>query len=259
MATHKQLARAHGEDYIALDRGGVAGVRAALHRSRHRAVPALARRGAPRGGRAGARDRPRRQGRVHHRVLRGAPAGPPRRAAPRDGVLPVQQRRRRRAARAGGARHRARRRRRLRRPPRQRHRGHLRGRRARADGLDVPAPAVPVLGHRERRVQHGQRPARRRQRQRRASAPRSPTAGCRRSKRTARRSSTSRPASTRIARIRSPACKLTEADYAWVTRELIGVARRHSNGRIVSALEGGYALSALGRSVAEHVRELLAA
>jgi acetoin utilization deacetylase AcuC-like enzyme len=53
--------------------------------------------------------------------------------------------------------------------------------------------------------------------------------------------------------------KLTEADYAWVTRELIGVARRHSNGRIVSALEGGYALSALGRSVAEHVRELLAA
>jgi acetoin utilization deacetylase AcuC-like enzyme len=53
--------------------------------------------------------------------------------------------------------------------------------------------------------------------------------------------------------------KLTEADYAWVTRELIAVARRHSNGRIVSALEGGYALSALGRSVAEHVRELLAA
>jgi acetoin utilization deacetylase AcuC-like enzyme len=50
--------------------------------------------------------------------------------------------------------------------------------------------------------------------------------------------------------------KLTEADYAWVTRELIGVARRHSNGRIVSALEGGYALSALARSVAAHIKVL---
>ena len=53
--------------------------------------------------------------------------------------------------------------------------------------------------------------------------------------------------------------KFTEADYAWVTRELVGVADRHADGRIVSLLEGGYALSALGRSAAEHVRELLAA
>jgi acetoin utilization deacetylase AcuC-like enzyme len=53
--------------------------------------------------------------------------------------------------------------------------------------------------------------------------------------------------------------KLTEADYAWVTRELVEVANRYGKGRIVSTLEGGYALSALGRSVAEHVRELLAA
>jgi len=53
--------------------------------------------------------------------------------------------------------------------------------------------------------------------------------------------------------------KLTEADYAWVTRELVAVAARHARGRIVSALEGGYGLSALGRSVAEHIRELLAA
>jgi len=51
---------------------------------------------------------------------------------------------------------------------------------------------------------------------------------------------------------------LTEADYAWVTRELIRVARAHAEGRIVSSLEGGYALSALGRSVTEHVRELVA-
>jgi acetoin utilization deacetylase AcuC-like enzyme len=53
--------------------------------------------------------------------------------------------------------------------------------------------------------------------------------------------------------------KLVEADYAWVTRELMAVARRHAQGRIVSALEGGYALSALGRSASEHVREFLAA
>ncbi len=49
----------------------------------------------------------------------------------------------------------------------------------------------------------------------------------------------------------------TEQDFAWVTRRLLEVAARHSQGRVVSTLEGGYALSALGRSVAEHVRELL--
>jgi acetoin utilization deacetylase AcuC-like enzyme len=53
--------------------------------------------------------------------------------------------------------------------------------------------------------------------------------------------------------------KLTEADYAWVTRELVAIAKRHAKGRIVSTLEGGYALSALGRSAAEHIRELLVA
>ena len=53
--------------------------------------------------------------------------------------------------------------------------------------------------------------------------------------------------------------KLTEADYAWVTRELLDVANRHGKGRLISTLEGGYALSALGRSAAEHIRELLAA
>ena len=52
--------------------------------------------------------------------------------------------------------------------------------------------------------------------------------------------------------------KFTESDYAWVTRELVAVADRYANGRIVSMLEGGYSLSALGRSAAEHVRELLA-
>jgi len=53
--------------------------------------------------------------------------------------------------------------------------------------------------------------------------------------------------------------ELTEGDYAWVTRELVAVADRHASGRIVSSLEGGYALSALGRSAAAHVRELMTA
>jgi acetoin utilization deacetylase AcuC-like enzyme len=49
---------------------------------------------------------------------------------------------------------------------------------------------------------------------------------------------------------------LVEADYEWITRRLVDVARRHCGGRIVSCLEGGYALSALARSVAAHVRVL---
>ena len=49
---------------------------------------------------------------------------------------------------------------------------------------------------------------------------------------------------------------LTEADYAWVTETIKRVADRHAEGRIVSVLEGGYELHALGRSVAAHVRKL---
>ena len=52
--------------------------------------------------------------------------------------------------------------------------------------------------------------------------------------------------------------RLVDADYAWVTGELMAVAARHAGGRIVSSLEGGYSLSALGRSAVEHVRTLLA-
>jgi acetoin utilization deacetylase AcuC-like enzyme len=50
--------------------------------------------------------------------------------------------------------------------------------------------------------------------------------------------------------------RLSDADYAWVTQQVKGVADRHAQGRIVSMLEGGYALSALGRSVVQHVRVL---
>ncbi len=49
---------------------------------------------------------------------------------------------------------------------------------------------------------------------------------------------------------------LVEADYEWLTRQLMAVAQRHSGGRIVSCLEGGYNLSALARSVAAHLRVL---
>ncbi|MGC3964715.1 MAG: histone deacetylase family protein [Rhodocyclaceae bacterium] len=50
---------------------------------------------------------------------------------------------------------------------------------------------------------------------------------------------------------------LVEADYAWMTERLCEFADRHCDGRIVSMLEGGYDLSALGRSVAAHVRSLI--
>ena len=49
---------------------------------------------------------------------------------------------------------------------------------------------------------------------------------------------------------------LVESDYAWITSKLKDLAARHSQGRIVSCLEGGYALSALGRSVVAHLRVL---
>ncbi len=50
-----------------------------------------------------------------------------------------------------------------------------------------------------------------------------------------------------------------EDDYAWLTARLLDVANRHANGRMVSMLEGGYALHALARSVAAHVGVLIGA
>ena len=48
--------------------------------------------------------------------------------------------------------------------------------------------------------------------------------------------------------------RLTDADYGWVTEQVKNVAERHAQGRMVSLLEGGYALSALGRSAVQHIR-----
>lgn len=49
---------------------------------------------------------------------------------------------------------------------------------------------------------------------------------------------------------------LVEADYTWITEQVVQMAERHAQGRIVSMLEGGYNLSALGRSVLAHLRAL---
>lgn len=49
---------------------------------------------------------------------------------------------------------------------------------------------------------------------------------------------------------------LTEPDYAWVTGELKNIAGKYARGRIVSALEGGYELHALGRSALAHIKVL---
>jgi acetoin utilization deacetylase AcuC-like enzyme len=48
--------------------------------------------------------------------------------------------------------------------------------------------------------------------------------------------------------------RFSDADYAWVTKELKAVADQHAGGRMVSMLEGGYALSALGRSAVQHIK-----
>jgi acetoin utilization deacetylase AcuC-like enzyme len=50
--------------------------------------------------------------------------------------------------------------------------------------------------------------------------------------------------------------RFSDADYAWVTAQVKEIADRHADGRIVSVLEGGYSLSALGRSVVQHLRVL---
>jgi acetoin utilization deacetylase AcuC-like enzyme len=49
----------------------------------------------------------------------------------------------------------------------------------------------------------------------------------------------------------------TDSDYAWISEQLVKVAAKTCNGRIVSSLEGGYAVEALARSVGHHVDALL--
>ena len=55
------------------------------------------------------------------------------------------------------------------------------------------------------------------------------------------------------------ALRFVDSDYAWVTRRIRELAERYAGGRMVSLLEGGYALAALGRSAVEHMRVLAGA
>ncbi len=51
--------------------------------------------------------------------------------------------------------------------------------------------------------------------------------------------------------------RLREADFTWITQELMAVADTRCKGRIISVLEGGYDLNALAQSAAAHVRALM--
>jgi acetoin utilization deacetylase AcuC-like enzyme len=51
--------------------------------------------------------------------------------------------------------------------------------------------------------------------------------------------------------------RLETVDFGWLTAELVRIAGRFCNDRIVSVLEGGYNLAATAASTAEHVRTLL--
>ncbi len=53
--------------------------------------------------------------------------------------------------------------------------------------------------------------------------------------------------------------RLVEADFLWVTQEIVEYADRQCAGRVVSMLEGGYDLTALARSVGVHVRAMMEA
>ena len=50
---------------------------------------------------------------------------------------------------------------------------------------------------------------------------------------------------------------LAEADFVWATQKLMDLADSCAGGRVVSLLEGGYDLQALGNSVAAHVATLM--
>jgi acetoin utilization deacetylase AcuC-like enzyme len=52
---------------------------------------------------------------------------------------------------------------------------------------------------------------------------------------------------------------LEAGDFAWLTLELMEIANRHAQGRLVSTLEGGYSLTALRDCSVAHVRALASA
>jgi acetoin utilization deacetylase AcuC-like enzyme len=50
---------------------------------------------------------------------------------------------------------------------------------------------------------------------------------------------------------------LTEADFIWATQKIMDLADGCAGGCVISLLEGGYDLQALGNSVAAHVATLM--
>jgi acetoin utilization deacetylase AcuC-like enzyme len=50
---------------------------------------------------------------------------------------------------------------------------------------------------------------------------------------------------------------LLDDDYGWISEEIVKLANTHCKGRVISTLEGGYALDALARSVCAHIGALL--
>jgi len=51
--------------------------------------------------------------------------------------------------------------------------------------------------------------------------------------------------------------QLTDADYYWLTQEIVALSDRHAQGRVLSMLEGGYAINALGDTVVAHLKALM--
>lgn len=50
---------------------------------------------------------------------------------------------------------------------------------------------------------------------------------------------------------------LSDADYVWVTEQLVRVAQAFASGRLISSLEGGYEIHSLARCVEKHIRILM--
>jgi acetoin utilization deacetylase AcuC-like enzyme len=50
---------------------------------------------------------------------------------------------------------------------------------------------------------------------------------------------------------------LVDADFRWVTEQIVRIAEASASGRIVSVLEGGYELNSLARCVETHLRVLM--
>ncbi|MDH5681114.1 MAG: histone deacetylase [Spirochaetota bacterium] len=50
---------------------------------------------------------------------------------------------------------------------------------------------------------------------------------------------------------------LTESAFSTITKQMLAMAEKHCEGRLVSVLEGGYNLLALGNTVSAHIKELI--